>query len=430
MKNYFLIALYIVVTISPAVLGDGENEIKRGVYPFMAFLYYPDETVIDLAGLRFMRSAVLIRLDWLVTSAIGPSIISNESEDFPRKTLIARVGAVAIDSKFTLNEDEDEQEREIVQIVRPFNHSATQWWRTDITLMKTLYPFNMTSAVNAITLYNKAEYVEKTCSVLVYASKSANKSDDIVLMQLSVELLPPSLENCGRHFVEDTMTCATDSDETKNAVYDSEYCRSNSGGPLICEGDVIGLQTYIDNNCRQPHLYQLLSAWENFISCGIEEKCHEEQCSSICIASKKDEDVSVLEDIFTTTLNTEGRKKNLEDARINSTVTIASTAVTLEEITKEYLEVTPTPTVNNETTVTDAIITDTLHTLKTSTYSKSWPRKVNENIKLQDANEKEDRKPNVEARQQDVKHVYNEAQRNLYNIRILLIKIIVFTYLI
>lgn len=43
-------------------------------------------------------------------------------------------------------------------------------------------------------------------------------------MQLSVQLLPPSLENCGRHFVENTMICASDSDETTNVVYDSEYC--------------------------------------------------------------------------------------------------------------------------------------------------------------------------------------------------------------
>lgn len=50
----------------------------------------------------------------------------------------------------------------------------------------------------------------------------------------------------------------------------------------------MGLQTYIENQCREPHLYQLLLAWENFIICGMEEKCAEEQCAHICIVVNKD----------------------------------------------------------------------------------------------------------------------------------------------
>lgn len=61
---------------------------------------------------------------------------------------------------------------QITQIVTPFNHNASQWWRTDIILMKTLYPFNITNVVNAIDLNNKAEYDDKSCVVLVYAVRS------------------------------------------------------------------------------------------------------------------------------------------------------------------------------------------------------------------------------------------------------------------
>lgn len=65
-------------------------------------------------GRRFLRGAVLIRVNWLVTSAIQIAD-GNEDEGFPRKTLLARLGAIGID-KFTLNEDEHEQEREVCEI--------------------------------------------------------------------------------------------------------------------------------------------------------------------------------------------------------------------------------------------------------------------------------------------------------------------------
>lgn len=47
----------------------------------------------------------------MVTSAYLRS--SSSPDGFPKQTLMARVGAVTIDSKVTLNEDEDEQEREV-----------------------------------------------------------------------------------------------------------------------------------------------------------------------------------------------------------------------------------------------------------------------------------------------------------------------------
>lgn len=90
-------------------------------YIFQAFLYYRDETVIDSSGSRFFQSGVLIRPDWLVTSAVSPSVNSNVSEDFSKKTLIARLGAIIIDPNFNLNDDEDEQEREVSIITNHFH---------------------------------------------------------------------------------------------------------------------------------------------------------------------------------------------------------------------------------------------------------------------------------------------------------------------
>ncbi|XP_030025441.2 uncharacterized protein LOC115443963 [Manduca sexta] len=354
MYTYISIILCFAIYCSEKVLADGDNEVKRGAFPFMAFIYYPDETIVDARGLRFLRSAVLIRPDWLVTSAVGPSVLNTPYANFPRKTLLARLGAVTIDSNTTLNEDEDEQEREVIQIVRPYNHSATQWWLTDISLMKTLLPFNVTSAVNIATFNFKRDYNEKNCFILVYSKRDVNLTEDKILMQLFVELLPSTRETCGPHFVGDTMICAADSNEHKDAIYDPDFCQGNSGGPLLCDNEVIGLQTYIENNCKQPHLYQLMSAWDNFITCGTEDACQEEKCANVCIVATKDNPVT--EHVVTPTQKTEDEKLfietqlNIED----------STTTILEEKTIEQDETVVSPT---KTT----IITSTIRELTTKT---------------------------------------------------------------
>lgn len=76
-----------------------------------AFVYYPDKTVVDSTGIRLTRGAVLLRPDWLITSSLEDG---QTSLAFPKETLVARLGAIRIDSKFTLFEDEDEQEREVI----------------------------------------------------------------------------------------------------------------------------------------------------------------------------------------------------------------------------------------------------------------------------------------------------------------------------
>lgn len=76
-----------------------------------AFIYYDDPSVVNTLGERVMRSAVLVRENWLITSALEAS--ADNADGFPEKTLLARVGAINIDGNFTLSEDEDEQEREV-----------------------------------------------------------------------------------------------------------------------------------------------------------------------------------------------------------------------------------------------------------------------------------------------------------------------------
>lgn len=68
---------------------------------------------MDTAGNRFIQDAVLLKPDWLVSAAIDPMEANDVAVGFPAKTLLARAGAVTIDANITLNEDENEQEREV-----------------------------------------------------------------------------------------------------------------------------------------------------------------------------------------------------------------------------------------------------------------------------------------------------------------------------
>lgn len=100
----------------------------------------------------------------------------------------------------------------------------------------------------------------------------------------------------------------------------------------------MGLQTYVGNNCKQPHLYQLLSSWDTLITCGIEDKCHEEHCAHICDVTYKD---PIINETLATSLNTDG----LTDAPISTELTTKNAqfeAIALEGEIPTTLTVLPT----------------------------------------------------------------------------------------
>ncbi|CAK1578514.1 unnamed protein product [Parnassius mnemosyne] len=401
MKIYLLFALCSFICLTGAV-ADPDNEVKRGVFPFMAFVYYQDSSVVDELGMRFSRAAVLIRPNWLLTASLERN---DAPMAFPQKTLLARLGAVNIDSNFNFNEDEEEQEREVIQVVQPHNFSAQQWWFYDVTLLKTLLPFNITSVVAPTTPRFMEDIKVKTCKILIYARRFDNATEDKILMQISTELLFPTTD-CGLHFQSNTMICGADSDDNKNFIYESEYCQGNSGGPLLCEGGVTGLQTYIKENCKQPHLFQLLSAWEKFITCGVEEKCQEEQCNTTCATINKD---TPINEIVLPTIN-ETKVILVSESVIEDTSTSTATSSTqaTDKVSDGTAKTPPTLTTVIEeqtttekiTTVTDNSIASKIDEEETTTWISIKIKEKPKDVDQTEDAENIERKPTVEAQQQ------------------------------
>lgn len=58
----------------------------------------------------------------------------------------------------------------------------------------------------------------------VLQKKYGNNTYYKMLVQFPVELLPPSMDNCGSQFNDASMTCGVDSDDMKLGLYDPDFC--------------------------------------------------------------------------------------------------------------------------------------------------------------------------------------------------------------
>ncbi|XP_045763122.1 snake venom serine protease homolog [Maniola jurtina] len=419
MVRVFLLAVFYAVALK-AVVAENGNEVKRGAFPFMAFLYYTDETILDDDGDRFTRSAALIRNDWLISSG-DVSIV------FPLKTLLARLGAVNIDKNFTINEDEEEQEREVILILRPYNYSATEWWKTDISLLKTLLPFNMTTTVAPATLISNFDIVLKNCYILVYARR--DNTTERSLLKINVELLPPAQEHCGNYYRKESMICA-ESEKSNNALADPNFCKGNSGGPLVCDSKYIGLQTYI-NDCKQPYLYQFVPGWNKFIACAAKERYLTQSCADICEVIFKDPPSSTIIDTTKVSditgnkmdksidkavvdkLDTQSVLTESEYTQFNTDATDSSTVVKVEEaaaINEHDTEVLSTK-INQETSkITTTITTILIENFSHDTTSTSTDSTYAEDDDMMETTVERERKSHIAAKHQLVR---GEASLNI-----------------
>lgn len=233
--------------------------------------------------------------------------------------------------------------------------------------------------------------------------------------------------------------------------------QGNSGGPLICAGEILGIQTYIENSCKLPHLYTLLSAWSQFINCSTQEQCGNDDINcNVCSVTYKDTISTIAQSSLSssesssevqytgstptassqmepesiestehttliTLLPTETVTEESEGATIpvvvsesESTVTQTSTTATsiittgTESPMIVYMATSNTTTAPNTTTesvnTTSTIeMTTTIGMASTTDFKKHWPseKSPSSHIKKLDESDELKRQPKAEAQQQN-----------------------------
>lgn len=192
----------------------------------------------------------------------------------------------------------------------------------------------------------------------------------------------------------------------------------------------MALQTYINGNCNPPHLYQLLTPWTNFLSCGTEDNCNNrEKCKDVCTVIFKDPPLTTETVTNATTVipteptSTETVIFRSEDKNVSE----ASTETITPQFLEEYLVnmttedpstiTTITSTTNVSSTVAEVKVTTTetptpTPTSTPSTTTKetesSWPHErevVKKKHDIEDIKEEPVRDHKIEAQQHKSKLV-------------------------
>ncbi|GBP71214.1 hypothetical protein EVAR_18007_1 [Eumeta japonica] len=165
-----------ILLFNGGVTVQGLKNVKKGEYPFMAYLYYPNE---KSEWRRFLEAAILITPEWLVSSAVD---VEYGSAGAPARQLTARMGAVTVDAKFGPPQDDDEQERQIIEVVK----SLEDWWKREINLLRAAIPFEASDAVRPAPVTTaRADLKGRSCDVLVY---SESPSEMILCLNHAIHL--------------------------------------------------------------------------------------------------------------------------------------------------------------------------------------------------------------------------------------------------
>lgn len=157
---------------------------------------------------------------------------------------------------------------------------------------------------------------------------------------------------------------------------------------MICEGEVAGIQSYINQVCQQPHMFHLFSGWKSFIDCGVEQKCKEDSCQKVCSTVNKDEHKPVIDAAeISTILPPEDNEASeattylipeVEKSSETTKIEVTSTATTIAKpstlnIVAENttIEVTTNEATTTTTSTTEPSTTTTTTTTKTTTTTSS-----------------------------------------------------------
>lgn len=171
-------------------------------------------------------------------------------------------------------------------------------------------------------------------------------------------------------------------------------------------------------------MYQLLSAWDNFITCGTEDKCHEEQCSKICDVVNKDPPDMDMSDLSTANSDIKGSESVTTYATYDTTADKESHSLTSTTVPDEQGGPLEHSTTDQQSATERSLTNHPSKESRTSandetTETKAWPKKkhsdARKNLEEGDLDET-NRKTKVEAQQQDVKVKSRSAgQTNVLN---------------
>merc|ERR1711881_79548 len=132
----------------------------------------------------------------------------------------------------------------------------------DITLLKTKEAIKMGDAVSTIKLPSQDEdFSGKVCQISGWGEIGWNKGGSNVLQKLDVEIKSKSY--CGNYYQTPDKVCIRPANNRASSA-----CRGDSGGPLACDGVLVGAASYVYGQCntRYPNVYANVANFRDWIT--------------------------------------------------------------------------------------------------------------------------------------------------------------------
>lgn len=196
-------------------------------YPYMAKLY------INFADVQFQCGGTLITPVWILTAA--HCVAPEKSSSTPKLIL------VCMGSSFLPSHTACENSRTVRLVSRPAS-------TVDLAMLRLTKPFDHSKTIQPLNLKKyDLDKLEKTCKVMGWGWMQTGFTSPN-LLQTDVK----RMDNCFKQLI-----CVMATDHAP--------CRGDSGGPLICNGVLVGVASVGENaNCEGPSGVTIyIPVWEN-----------------------------------------------------------------------------------------------------------------------------------------------------------------------